>query len=414
MRETYVIVGAGLGGSTAAMQLRAEGFAGRIVVVGEEVHPPYARPPLSKAIVRGERPPTSAHLRPDKLYARRDIELLLGVRAEALDLERQEVRLSDATVLGYDRLLIASGGRARTLPGTEGIAGVHVLRGLEDAVAINEQLVDGASLTVVGAGFIGAELAASARSMGAQVVMLEGEPHPLARALPPILGQFYLDLHRSHGVDVRVDTGVRAIESDGGRVRALTTDGGAVEADLLVVAVGLVPNTELAEAAGLEVDDGILVDEYCRTSAPDVFAVGDVANHPHPLTGGRGRIEHWQTAQHQALSAARNMLGGTESFREIPWVWSDQYDVRLEIAGRPSSSDAVHLRGDLAARDCTALLVRKGRLVAVVGINRTEDVAAGRKLIAAHATLDPDVLTDERVDLTTMAESAPPARTETR
>lgn len=406
MGETFLVVGAGLAGMSAAMQLRTDGFDGRILVLGEEQHPPYSRPPLSKGLVRGKDSLESTYLRPQRLYERRAIEFELGVRVDELDVASRRVRLDDGRWLAYDKLLLATGGRARSLPDTEGLPGVHLLRTLDDAVAIRDRLADGASLAVVGAGFIGAELAASARAMGSDVGLLEAAPYPLARVLPPVLGSFYLGLHRKHGVDVRVGTGVEHVESHGHKAHALTTEDRWVSADLLVVAVGLVPNTEVAEAAGIAVNDGILVDEHCRTSAPDVFAAGDVANHPQPFSGSRSRIEHWQTAQHHGAHAARNMLGKPEAFTQVPWVWSDQYDVRLEIAGRPMATDEVLLRGRLEEHDASAFLLRDGRLIAMVGVNRGSDVRAARALIATAHEPDRSLLIDDSVDLAEVAEEA--------
>jgi 3-phenylpropionate/trans-cinnamate dioxygenase ferredoxin reductase subunit len=302
------------------------------------------------------------------------------------------ITLADGERLTYDRRLLAPGGRARTLPGTEAVDGVCTLRTIDDAIAIRDALAGGRSIAVVGAGFIGAELAASARAVGAEVTVLEAADLPLARVLPPILGEIYADLHRDRGVDLRTGAGIADVVRDGDGLRVVGHDGTHVEADMVVVAVGLAPDVSLATAAGLEVSNGIVVDELCETSAPGVFAAGDVAEHPNALLGRRVRIEHWQNAQHQAQAAARSMLGQGQAFTEVPWVWSDQYDVNLQVAGLPEATDEVVLRGDPASLEFAAFLLRDGELRAVVGINAGETVRAGRALIGAGVTPARDAL----------------------
>lgn len=405
MRQTIVIVGAGVAGGTAALTLRSQEFDGRIVVVGDEAHPPYSRPPLSKAVLRGDDPPERAYLRPPAWFTDRDIELVSGVAATTVDPVSHVLHLADGTRLPYDQLLLATGGRARTLASgpSEPEHGVHTLRTLDDAEAIGGQLRAGRSLLVVGGGFIGAEVAASARALGCDVTVLEALASPMARMLPMALGQVYADIHREEGVDVRIGVGVSEVQAGSGGVQAVATDGRTYEADLIVVGIGMVPSTELAERAGLAVNNGIVVDEYCATSAPDIFAAGDVTNHPNPFLGRRIRVEHWQNAQHQGAAAARNMLGQRKAFAEVPWVWSEQYAHNLQITGDPSATDEVHLRGDVAGRSFCALLFRDGKLCAGAAVNRADEIRAVRRLIGNGRQIDQAVLCDEGTDLTQLS-----------
>jgi 3-phenylpropionate/trans-cinnamate dioxygenase ferredoxin reductase subunit len=266
-------------------------------------------------------------------------------------------------------------------------------------MAIRELLGPGRSLAVVGAGFVGAELAASAVLSGTGVTMFEAAPTPLSRLLPPVLGERYTRMHLERGVDVRSGTGISRIAAGSSGLRLQDSRGGTVSVDAVVVAIGMVPDTALAGAAGLAVGDGIVVDEFCRTSASDVYAAGDVASHPNPLLGGRIRIEHWQNAQHHGAAAARSMLGGRDPFAEVPWVWSDQYDINLQVAGIPSPDDEVVLRGDLESLDATAFLLRRGELAAAAGLNRAAEVRAARRLIGAGVSPSREQLADAELDL---------------
>jgi 3-phenylpropionate/trans-cinnamate dioxygenase ferredoxin reductase subunit len=403
MTATCVVVGGGLAGATTAFTLRAGGFEGRIVVVCEEQRPPYSKPQLSKGVLRRELADQKTNLRPSDWYGMQEVELLLGRPATGLDVPAREVELSDGERLRYDHLVLATGGRARSLPGADGVPGVLSLRTLDEAHTLRERLGPRRSLLVVGGGFIGAEVAASARQTGTNVTVLEAESAPMSRLLPPVLSETCARLHRDRGVDLRVGTGVVHLEAHGEEVLAVDTRGEHHRADTVLVAIGITPATALAEKAGLAVDNGITVDEYCRTSAPDVYAVGDVANHPNPLLGRRVRIEHWQNAQHQAAAAARTILGRGAPFAEIPWVWSDQYEVNLQIAGLPQPTDEVVLRGDVGSLDFSAFLIRDGLLAATVGVNRAGDVRAGRRLIGHGYRPVPSLLRDEGVDLEALA-----------
>jgi 3-phenylpropionate/trans-cinnamate dioxygenase ferredoxin reductase subunit len=289
------------------------------------------------------------------------------------------------------------------------VPGVRALRTVEDAAAIRDLLGAGRSLAVVGAGFVGAELAASAATLGTKVTMFEAAPVPLARLLPAALGERYARLHREHGVDLHVGTEITGITAGSSGLRLADSRGGSVVAGAVVVAIGMSPDVSLAKQAGLALADGILVDEYCRTSAPDIYAAGDVACHPNSFLGRRIRIEHWQNAQHHGAAAARSMLGVGGPFAEVPWVWSDQYGVALQIAGIPEPGDEVIVRGDIDSLNGTAFLLRSGRLVAAVGLNRAGDVRAARGLIAASISPSREHLADEDLDLAALDPNTPAA-----
>jgi 3-phenylpropionate/trans-cinnamate dioxygenase ferredoxin reductase subunit len=409
---TFVIVGGGLAGSVAAGTLRAGGFDGRIVIVGDEVHLPYSRPPLSKAVLRGEHDVDISTLRPASWYAERDIDVELGVRADAVDPRDRVVVLHDGRRVRYDKVLLATGGRARVpdVPGF-GLDGVHTLRTRDDSQAISTRLRPGARVVVVGAGFIGAEVAARARAMGCEVTMLEIADVPLSRVLGAEVGERYAAIHREEGVDLRTGVGIARVEGDGSVRRVVDTDGSVHEADLVVAGVGIAPDVAVATSSGIEIGNGIVVSERCETSVPDVFAAGDAAVHPNPILGQTIRVEQWQNAQHQGAAAARNMLGHDEPFAEVPWFWSDQYDVNLQMAGLPRASDDVVFRGDNTSRSFTVFYLRDGFLAAVVGLNRTKDVSQGRRLIHERAAIGPAVLADESAELAGLGTPKPKSPT---
>jgi 3-phenylpropionate/trans-cinnamate dioxygenase ferredoxin reductase component len=401
--ETFVVVGAGVGGGAAVQGLRQEGFDGRLVLIGEEPHPPYERPPLSKEYLRGEQGADALPMHGEDWYAEQQVELRLGERVEALDASGPAVELAGGERLDADAVLVATGGRPRRMPG-EPSERVLYLRTVEDADRLRAVLGSG-RLVVVGAGFIGAEVAASARSLGVEVTVLERNQVPLSRALGEQMGKVYAAIHRDHGVDLRTEDGVRAIEETSGGVVVRTERGDAIEADAVLVGVGIQPNAELAEAAGLEVDNGVVVDETCRTSAPGVFACGDVANHLHPVFGRRIRVEHFDNALKMGTHVAGAMLGAEEPFDDPHWFWSDQYDVNLQYGGFAYEWDDIVIRGSLEARDFVAFYLKDGVLLAALGLGRGREVRRAMKLIAAGARPDPAALRDEDVDLRTLVEA---------
>jgi NADPH-dependent 2,4-dienoyl-CoA reductase/sulfur reductase-like enzyme len=401
--ERIVIVGAGQAGGRAAETLRAAGFQGSVVLVGEETLPPYERPPLSKDVLAGKAAPETTFLRPAESYAELGVELRLGVRVHAIDPKSRQVQLGDASALPYDRLLLTTGARARRLA----IAGadspeIHHVRDMADSLRLRTALRPDARVLIIGAGFIGLEVAATARVAGCAVTVLESAPHPLARVAPPEIGAFFTELHRAQGVDLRMGSSVTAIEP-GRPSLAYTNAGEAIEADIIVIGVGALPNTELAEEAGLDVADGIVTDSFCRTSDPAIFAAGDATRHLNPLLGRHIRLEAWQNAQNQAIAAARTMAGQPTEHAEIPWFWTDQYDVNMQFAGAPLSWDQIVWRGPPAAKRSSAFLLREGVVVGGICINNGREMRPIRQLIAAARATDPAALADPAVKLVELA-----------
>jgi NADPH-dependent 2,4-dienoyl-CoA reductase/sulfur reductase-like enzyme len=401
--ERIVIVGAGQAGGCAAETLRAAGFQGSVVLVGEETLPPYERPPLSKDVLAGKAAPETTFLRPAESYAELGVELRLGVRVHAINSKSRQIQLGDGSTLPYDRLLLATGARARRLA----IAGadspeIHHVRDMADSLRLRAVLSPDARVLIIGAGFIGLEVAATARVAGCAVTVLESAPHPLARVAPPEIGAFFTELHRAQGVDLRMGSSVTAIEP-GTPSLAYTNAGEAIEADIIVIGVGALPNTELAEEAGLDVADGIVTDSFCRTSDPAIFAAGDATRHLNPLLGRHIRLEAWQNAQNQAIAAARTMAGQPTEHAEIPWFWTDQYDVNMQFAGAPRSWDQIVWRGPPAARRSSAFLLREGVVVGGICINNGREMRPIRQLIAAARATDPAALADPAVKLVELA-----------
>lgn len=403
-RPTHVIVGASLAGTAAAGALRREGFDGRVVLVGDEPDPPYERPPLSKEYLRGEKPAEDLRLREEGWWDENDVELRLSTRAVRLDPAAREVELSDGERLGYDRLLLATGARNRPLsmPGG-GLAGVFQLRTLEDADRLREASRAAARAVVVGAGFIGMEVAASLRSLGLDVTVVEVFEAPLVRAIGAEMGRVLEAIHRDRGVAFRFGEGVERLEGDGRVGRVVTTGGEAIDADLVVAGVGVRPNAELAEDAGLPVDNGILVNERLETNVPGVFAAGDVANHEHPVFGRRIRVEHFDNASRMGAAAAGNMLGRGASFDDAHWFWSDQYEHTIDHAGFAPEWDQVVVRGSVEERDFVAFYLKDGLVRAAFGVDRGRDVRRARDLIRAARPVDPARLRDPEVDLKKLA-----------
>jgi 3-phenylpropionate/trans-cinnamate dioxygenase ferredoxin reductase subunit len=396
MSETHVIVGAGLAGAKAAETLRDEGFDGRVVLIGAEPERPYERPPLSKDYLRGEAEREAAFVHPAAFYDERDIELRTETVVDALDLGTRELALAGGERLGFTKLLLATGAEPRRLPGAEG---VQYLRDFRDSDALKAVLDKGGRMAVIGAGWIGCEVAASARQKGLEVTLIEQASTPLEGVLGRELGEIYAAIHRDHGVEVLTGATVEAIESS----RVVLAGGRAVDCDHVVIGVGVAPRTALAEAAGLAVDNGIVVDERLRTSADGVFAAGDVANAAHPLLGARLRVEHWHNALEQGPAAARSMLGTGAPYDRIPYFFSDQYDVGMEYAGYATEWDEVVFRGDVDGREFIAFWVKDGRVLAGMNVNVwdvTDDIQA---LIRAGAPVDPARLRDPDADLASLA-----------
>jgi 3-phenylpropionate/trans-cinnamate dioxygenase ferredoxin reductase subunit len=403
--QTHVIVGAGLAGAKAAEALRSKGFGGRIVLIGEEAELPYERPPLSKDYLRGESPREKARVHPDDFYAANDIELRTSTAVERIDPAEGEVTLSTGERLGYDRLLLATGAEPRRLSvaGSD-LDGVHYLRDLSDADRIADRLNAGGRVVVIGGGWIGSEVAASARQKGLEVTVVERGRVPLERVLGRELGDFYAQVHGDHGVQRVTDASLGGFEGSSRVERVRLADGRALETDFVVVGVGVAPRTELAEHAGIAVDDGILVDERLETSIPGVFAVGDVANAYHPFYGRRLRVEHWANALNQPATAAKAMLGKPASYKRLPYFFSDQYDVGMEYSGYATSWDEVVFRGDPAEREFIAFWLERGRVVAGINVNVWDVTGPIQELIRSRRPVDATDLRDADIALEELAD----------
>lgn len=383
--DRIVIIGASLAGLRAAETLRSAGFDGTITVVGDEPHRPYDRPPLSKQVLTGEWEPSRTAL-PGGSEGRLDVTWRLGVSAERLDLDRHEVSLSDGQTLGYDGLVLACGARPRMLSGGESLDGVTTLRTLDDAVAIRSRLDAGARrVVVVGAGFIGAEVAASCRARGLDVTLVEPLAQPLARVLGETVGAVVADLHRDHGVDLRLGVGVDRIEGSDQVERVVLTDGSTVDADVVVVGIGVEPNVSWLEGSGLTLDDGIVCDET-TLAAPGVVAAGDVARWPNRRFDEVMRVEHWEHALDMGAFAAQRLLTDdheAQPYTPVPWFWSDQYDRKIQMAGRARPDDQmVVVAGSIDERRFCALYGRNGQVVGALAMNMPAQVVRYRRAIA--------------------------------
>jgi 3-phenylpropionate/trans-cinnamate dioxygenase ferredoxin reductase subunit len=398
--HTHVIVGGSLAGAKAAETLRQEGFDGRVVLVGAEEERPYERPPLSKDYLRGEVGREKVYVHDGSFYADHDIELRLGTTAIALDTSTNELSLGDGERLRYDRLLLATGSEPRRLavPGAE-LDGVLYLRSVRDSDALRERLDRGGAAVVIGAGWIGAEVAASARQRGLEVTVVEPASVPLERVMGAEVGAIYRDIHTERGVRMLMGTGVEAFEGNRSVERVRTSDGRAIECDFVVVGVGVQPRTQLAAQAGLDVDDGVLVDEQLETSAPGVFAARDVANAHHPFYGERIRVEHWANALHQGASAARNMLGRAEPYDRLPYFFSDQYDVGMEYSGFAREWDRIAFRGDPSTREFIAFWLSGDHVVAGMNVNVWDVHEPIRRLIGERVVVDDERLADPDVSI---------------
>jgi 3-phenylpropionate/trans-cinnamate dioxygenase ferredoxin reductase subunit len=399
-QTAFVIVGGGLAGAKAAETLRSEGFDGRVVLLGEEPVRPYERPPLSKEYLRGEKSFEDAAVHSAGFYAEQGIELRTSAAVRALDLAAKEIILASGERIAYDRLLLATGSVPRRLsvPGAQ-LDGVLTLRTLADADALAARIRPGAKVVVVGAGWIGSEVAASARQMGAEVAMVDVAPLPLLGAVGPELGALYRDLHAEHGVALALGTGVASFEGAGRLEAVRLSDGRLLEAEVAVVGVGAEPRVELAETAGLVLDGGVAVDEHLATSAPGVFAAGDVASAYHPRYRRRIRVEHWSAALNQGPAAARSMLGQDVSYDRTPYFYSDQYDLGMEYRGYALHYDQVVIRGSLDERRFLAFWLRDGTVVAAMNANIWDAGSALARLTASPQRVDPAVLADPAIAL---------------
>ena len=408
--RNVVIVGASLAGAKAAQGLREAGFDGRVTLVGDEPVRPYERPPLSKDFLMGKAERETVFVHPESWYAEHDVDLMLGTEVTALDRSARHVVLATGERLAYDRLLLTTGSSPRHLsvPGDD-LDGVHYLRRLTDSEQLKAALAGASRVAIVGAGWVGLETAAAARAAGLPVTLLEYADLPLLRVLGPEVAGIVADLHRANGVDLRTGATVTGLTGAGGSVTGVRLgDGSELPADVVVVGVGITPNDLLARAAGLAVDDGVTVDERLRTSDPDIFAAGDVANAYHPLLRRRIRVEHWANARRQGATVARTMLGQDATYDRLPYFFSDQYDMGMEYTGyvEPGDYDRVVFRGDPASGSYLAFWVRSGRVLAGMNVNVWDVTPAIESLIRGGHDVDADRLQDPSVPLDELAGGA--------
>jgi 3-phenylpropionate/trans-cinnamate dioxygenase ferredoxin reductase subunit len=400
-RKTFAIVGASLAGAHAAHQLRRDGFDGRIVLIGAERHLPYDRPPLSKSVLVGEAEPATTALWSESDYAEADIDVLLATRVTRIRPAERVVELDNGLDMVADQILLCTGSYPRKLriPGLEQ-QGVFALRTLDDSVRLHGALLPGASVVVIGFGFIGAEVAAAAVKRGCEVKLVEAAALPMQRVLGSEVAQRYCDLHREHGVDIHLNAAVGKVRGNGRCQSVVLANGCELPADVVVYGVGASPSTELAETAGIEVDNGVVVDARCQTSIDGIFACGDVAIRPSTFSTGNIRLETWQNAYRQGMAAAKAMLGSKEPFDELPWFWTDQYDVKMQLAGLCYPSDEVIWRGAQDSFDCLVFYISESRVRAVLGFNRPRDVRAVMHLIRKQVPVNSAELGDEWSNLT--------------
>ena len=400
MTSTVIIIGGGQAGAQAVDTLRREGFSGRLLLICDEPELPYQRPPLSKKYLSGELPPERLLFRHRPYYDEHSIELRLATRVARLHLGLKQVELADGERLSYDRLILCLGGGARHLscPGAE-LAGIHYLRNLADAAAMRPAFTSGARLVIIGGGYIGLETAATCRKLGCEVTVLEMADRVMSRVVAPRVSQFFAEEHRTHGIRVQCDTRVIRCDGDGTVKRVVCADGSRHEADVVIVGVGSVATTALAGEAGLNCDNGIVVDEYCRTSDASVFAAGDCTLHPSPRYGRRIRLESVDNAFEQAKAAALNVLEKPFIHDRVPWFWSDQFDSKLLIVGLSQDYDRQVLRGDPGTRSFSVCYLKGRELIAVETVNHSKDYMAARKLIADRACMNLDKLPDPDLPL---------------
>jgi 3-phenylpropionate/trans-cinnamate dioxygenase ferredoxin reductase subunit len=398
--QTFVIVGASLAGAKGAEELRASGFDGRVLLIGSEAERPYERPPLTKDYLRGESERDAAYVHQEGFYVEHEIELVLDTTVTAIDAGAARVTLAGGSQLAYDSLLLATGAEARriSIPGC-GLDGVHYLRTLADCDALRERLAGRGHVAVVGAGWIGSEFAASARQAGLEVTIIDPQAVPNERIFGAEVGGFYRDVHQAHGVELRLGAGVEAFEGDGAVSRVRTTSGLAIDCDFVVVGIGAEPRVGLARDAGLNVENGIVVSERLETSAPDVFAAGDVARAWSPFYRGSIRVEHWANALNQGPTAARAMLGNRTAYDELPYFFSDQYDVGMEYSGYAPAWDEFVLRGDPAGGEFMAFWLVEGRVAAGMNVNVWDVNEHVQALIRSRRAIDVRALADSGTPL---------------
>ena len=392
-----VIIGAGHAAGQAAASLRQEKYTGPITIIGDEAHLPYQRPPLSKAYLSGSQEVERVYLRAEKFYQEKEIDLKLSTRATAIDPDAKAVELEDGSKIDYDKLLISTGSRPRLLsiPGSD-LGGIHYLRTIDDVDGIRADMHEGANLVIVGGGYIGLEVAAVGVEQGLNVHVLEMEDRILQRVTTPTMSKYYDQLHKGRGVQIHTNTGVTGFSGDA-KVQKVMCGDTEFAADMVIVGIGIVPNIELAEAAGIICDNGIVVDDHCQTSNPDIYAAGDCTNHPNALLDRRLRLESVPNAMDQARTSASNMLGGDKSYAAIPWFWSDQYELKLQMVGFSADGNREVMRGDMASNQFAVFYLKDNTVVAADTVNSPKEFMLCKQLVGKEA--DSAVLADSTSDL---------------
>lgn len=407
--EHVVIVGGGQAGGGAAQALREYGFEGAITLIADEAYPPYERPPLSKDVLLGKSDYKTTYLNTEAWYAKRDISLKLNTRITKIDRKNKVVITDKGKSIDYDKLLLATGGRVRRLqlPGSDS-QGLHYLRGIDDLLALREELESAKRLVAIGGGFISLEIAAIARTLGVEVTLLEKMPSILDRVLEKDVAERIEVFHREKGVEFRTNVDIEAFvteaeTSNGSSAKKVTAvklvDGELIPADVVVIGIGIIPNTELAEDAGLEVNNGIIVNEFCETGDTAIYACGDITNHFNPIFNVMRRLENWQNAQNQAAAVAQVMCGKRVAYEDVPWFWSDQYDMNLQMAGIIEGYDTVVVRTNVTTNAFSKVYLRDDQIIGAVSINAQNDIMAARKLIQKKASMDTALLADASMDL---------------
>lgn len=410
MQPGVVIVGSGQAGFQTAASLRSEHYEGSVTLIGDEPHIPYQRPPLSKGYLLGKQDRASIELRPASFYTQQKIDLLAGEKVVAIDRRAHEVTLASGRKIPYAKLVLATGARNRLLP-VEGadLDGVLYLRSLDESMAAIERLASAQDIVVVGGGFVGLELAAAAGSLGKKVTVLEALPRLMSRVVAPVISDFFMQLHSGRNNTILCDAAVTKIVGSEGKVREVVLrDGRKFPADLVFVGIGVVPNDELARDAGLKVANGIAVNEHLQTNDPEIYAIGDCAEHPCVFADCRLRLESVQNAADQAQHVALEIMGRGSAYRALPWFWTDQFDVKLQMAGISQGHDQIVTRGSIENRKLSVFYFKDGRLLAIDSINRPIDHMIGRKIIAAAVPLTPEQAADETVDLKKLQQAAGP------
>jgi len=396
-----------IGGSHAAVQLaislRQNGWDGGITVISEENHMPYQRPPLSKAYLAGDSSKEQLALRAPAAYEKLDVNFMLGVKVKRIDVQAHQLELDNNQALGFSKLALCTGARVRPLPipGAD-LRGVHYLRTMDDVTGIQQSAASAKTAVIIGGGYIGLETAASLSKLGIAMTVLETESRLLKRVASETTSEFYLRLHRENGVDIRCNTMATALEGDSAVSGVVCGDGLKIAADMVIIGIGVIPNTELASDAGLEVDNGVLVNEFAQTSHPDIVAAGDCTNHPNAILNTRLRLESVPNATEQAKAAAASICGLDKQYAELPWFWSDQYDVKLQIAGMNQGYTDAIIRGDKASRSFTVFYLKDNTILAADCINRPKDFMLKKKLILQAQPIDMAVLADETTELKTL------------